>query len=457
MVNSYVQVPPNSTGPKLLTNEHVIGPNTVQVQAYTLVDKESPTQGVRVDYRGAASVRFSEGSPLADGFGGLKVSSTTTVGLYDFVVDDAADLFSDVVLSGGAISRNSQSNTVSLDVTSANGSFASRTSDKYHYYIPGTSNLVMMTTALSDNSHIGTERRWGLFDTNDGVFFNLDSSGVLNVVLRSTVTGTLVETKFNRVNWNGDKLDGLGLSGFNLDLTKVNVYWIDYQWLGAGRVRFGVMDDFGNRIVAHTILNANHNLLPYMRTGSLPVQVNIQNTALTSGPASIRLTCCSVQTEGDIDYTFWRYNYKLPQKTATTNTYLGALKSKTVIEGGNHNNVNAYPETLSVYVANGSVRLDVIWDFLSLSGTTFALDNSSTVLADSVGSITVSGNEYTPVSLFLDAGSHNIDLSKYFDITDLGLSARADITQEPQYVSIVATSKSGTPTVEAVISYRELR
>jgi hypothetical protein len=61
----------------------------------------------------------------------------------------------------------------------------------------------------------GVRRRFGIFDENNGAYFEDD--GVYSCVLRSKATGSVVETRVTRDNWNGDKLDGTGPSQITVD------------------------------------------------------------------------------------------------------------------------------------------------------------------------------------------------------------------------------------------------
>jgi len=69
--------------------------------------------------------------------------------------------------------------------------------------------------------------------------------------------------------WNIDKLDGTGTSGMNLDLTKMQMFYIDYTWYGAGAVRFGFKNNRGEVIYCHRVPNNNVNPEAYMRSGNL--------------------------------------------------------------------------------------------------------------------------------------------------------------------------------------------
>lgn len=453
--NSYVQVPPDSTGKKLYTQQHTVGLDTVQGQVLHVGDPDTPENLQEVDFRGAASVRFSEGSPLSDAFGNLKTSNRVLIGAYDYVNDSYDSLYSDAVAGTGSITHLPTYSTIELSVGSAGGDSASRTTNKYHFYAPGTSNLTMMTVALSDAGRTGCRRSWGLFDDNDGAFFNLNETQELGVVVRNSTSGISIENYVSRANWNGDKVDGTGRSGFNIDVTKVNIYWIDYQWLGAGRVRFGVMDSYGNRIVCHTMLNANNNLYPYMRSGSLPLRISIENTAATGGSSNIRLTCSSVQSEGGIDYIYWRYKHKINSLSVTTdNVVCLVMKAVNTISAG-HNRANAYPEGLNVHVSGGEVKLEVFWDYLDVTSPVWNMDNGSTILGSSSGNFVPTGTEYSPIGYFLDSGVHQLNLAEHFNKNDMGLCANAN-EQTPQYVLVLAHKLSGNPIIQGYLNYAEV-
>ena len=72
--------------------------------------------------------------------------------------------------------------------------------------------------------------------------------------------------------WNLDKCDGTGPSGFNLDLSKMQMFYIDYSWYGAGFVRWGFRGATGDVIYCHKLPNNNLNTEAYMRSGNLPTR-----------------------------------------------------------------------------------------------------------------------------------------------------------------------------------------
>lgn len=124
--------------------------------------------------------------------------------------------------------------------------------------------------------------------SNTAMTVNPDFRGVTNV---SGVKATLVqETRIKQSDFNIDKLDGTGPSGFTIDTGKMHMLGIQYTWYGAGFVDFMVRGGDGNWIYAHRIKNNNVNTEAHMRSGNLPVRYSVENdganTYLTADPGS---------------------------------------------------------------------------------------------------------------------------------------------------------------------------
>jgi len=83
------------------------------------------------------------------------------------------------------------------------------------------------------------------------------------------VMSKTVDTRIPQSQFNIDKLDGTGPSGYNIDLSKMQMWYIDYSWYGAGFTRFGVRATDGNIIYAHKQPNNNLNFEAYLRSGNL--------------------------------------------------------------------------------------------------------------------------------------------------------------------------------------------
>lgn len=85
-----------------------------------------------------------------------------------------------------------------------------------------------------------------------------------------------VDVKFPQSSWNLDRMDGsagfANPSGYRLDLSKMQMFYIDYSWYGAGSIRWGFRGTDGKVTYCHKLINNNVNLEAYMRTGNLPAR-----------------------------------------------------------------------------------------------------------------------------------------------------------------------------------------
>ena len=78
-------------------------------------------------------------------------------------------------------------------------------------------------------------------------------------------------------DWNLDKCDGSGKEGFILDITKIQMAYMDYSWYGAGKIRFGFKDRKGHVRYVHEFIHNNRLDEAYMRSGNLPAKYEIEN------------------------------------------------------------------------------------------------------------------------------------------------------------------------------------
>jgi hypothetical protein len=85
--------------------------------------------------------------------------------------------------------------------------------------------------------------------------------------------------KIPQSQFNIDRLDGTGASGFNLDITKIQMWMLDYSWYGAGAIRFGVKNARGEFIYAHRIAHANNLTEAFMRSGNMPGRYEVNTIA----------------------------------------------------------------------------------------------------------------------------------------------------------------------------------
>jgi hypothetical protein len=184
---------------------------------------------------------------------------------------------------------------VNLNVTATSGSEVIRETYKVFSYQPGKSLLVFNTFVMAP-AQTNLRQRVGYFGVNNGIYIQLKDSTV-SFVERSLVTGLVTETIVNQNSWNVDKLDGTGLSGVVLDITKAQIMFTDIEWLGEGTVRVGFVID-GIFILCHRFNHANLITSTYITTASLPLRYEITNQGNTALPSTLKQVCSTVISEG---------------------------------------------------------------------------------------------------------------------------------------------------------------
>ncbi len=238
----------------------------------------------------------TQDSKALDAFGRFRVSQPFNTFDMQFNYDLQPLFFEEAATGGGDVTHipNSSAARLTTGGTTDTHGVVFQTKE-YFRYQPGKSQFVAFTTILGAKTS-NVRKRIGLFDAENGFFWEQDGTN-LKIVRRTKTSGSVVDNAVNQSSWNLDVLDGTGLSGITLDETKDNLYVIDFQWLGAGRIRFGF--DFGGQITYfHQIKFANTEAVPFSVTGDLPFRVEIFNTSTASGTTTLDFTCVSVASEG---------------------------------------------------------------------------------------------------------------------------------------------------------------
>jgi hypothetical protein len=253
-------------------------------------------------------------STSQDAFGRLRTSSPLTLFDSSHRFDDN-DLWSTATATSGAAVFNVDQGLVDLNVTAASGSSVIRETIKVFSYQPGKSLLVLNTFVMS-SAKTGLTQRVGYYGQGNGFYLEQVNNQV-QFVQRSSVTGSIVNTPVLQENWNGDKLDGTGPSGITLDLTKAQILWADFEWLGVGSVRMGFIIN-GQFILCHTFNHANIISSTYITTASLPLRYEIFNTAGTTGASTLKQICSTVISEGGYELRGVQQAVAIPITTPRT-------------------------------------------------------------------------------------------------------------------------------------------
>ena len=372
---------------------------------------DNPEFGLDVDKFGSANMRFAEGQPQLDAWGKLRVAGATMMGNYVFGGEaKVTDNFAPVEIDGGSITYDTarKSVKVGFDLASVTAlTFAGNTSNTYHPYIPGSSHLwqgtFLLNSPASGDGTNGAYRRWGLFDADNGFFFQLGKDGYTKgeasttdegfaVVVRTKTSGTKVDTVIKSDDFNGDKLDGSGRSQQKIDLEKNNQYWIDIQWHGAGRVRFGTYLN-GERIIMHTYYAGNIETAAMSQTASLPSCTAIKTAGTPLTELYIETWAQSVWTESnkDLNELGKPVTYASTHQSVTANVdsdwnYLFSMAPKEVLSDGRVDHALFMPTSITAYALDLSATngVDAVIDLKAEVNTVLNHSNWTDIPATAV-------------------------------------------------------------------------
>jgi hypothetical protein len=263
----------------------------------------------------------------------LKVSEVTTTYFTSFQFGPTGE-WDPLTSSGGTVTYNATLGGMDVGVSSTLNSQSIFQSRRVMSYVPGRSSGLSGAYRLS-NLTSGIRYRWGIFDENNGAFFEVNGNDI-NCVVRSNTTGSVVDSSVPRSSWNEDKLDGSGRSGIILDLTKQQLPYIEYEWYGAGEVKYYFLIDGRKRLV-HVASHANRISTVYCRTPFLPLRAEVKNLTGASGGGTLYYGSVSHVSEGNADRRGQVANVASPitgYTLTTAGTYYpifsGRLKSTTL-------------------------------------------------------------------------------------------------------------------------------
>ena len=236
-------------------------PVDLYVNANHIVGYHNPEYGVNVDRFGSMNIRFGEGPAVIDSFGHLKVNQGRKLAEFNFSKDPHTGEFASSLEGEGSKQYDQEIGAFRLSIDKE-GDRVTHTSNLFHPFVNDNSNLFVLAARCGDVGFPddGTVRFWGCFDATDGYFFALVEN-TIQIRHRYTIdSNPTTDVIVNQSDWNVDTLDGSGggrnPSGMNLDVSKINNYWIDFQFSGGGKTRLGVFYN-GERIVCHQMISGN--------------------------------------------------------------------------------------------------------------------------------------------------------------------------------------------------------
>jgi hypothetical protein len=245
------------------------------------------------------AIRYDDSANL-DAFGRLRISDAFTLGDYKHLYGLDPN-FRDTTTPGGNVTFQSLQSCARLSTNNSPTASVIHQTKMYHQYQPGKSQVMKSTFNFYAND-VNVVKRTGYFDSNNGIYLEQSANGALSFTIRTDTSGTPTDARrVYQSEWNKDTCNTSisgpsGTGSFDLDITKTQIFFTDFQWLGVGRVRCGFVHD-GKVVVAHEFLNSNNLATVYMSNPNLPVRCEIFNTGATTGGFMDQI-CSTVLSEG---------------------------------------------------------------------------------------------------------------------------------------------------------------
>ena len=305
-------------------------------------------------YQSGKGIQFSTGSMMKPVFTVDSVTAVSNVVTVTTHYEHFLGVGAQVVVSGATDPAYNGTWTVTSVPTPLSFTYTSTS-------VPATTPAPGWPINIAPTSWYGAQIRLGMFDDQNGFFFEFDGqnfnavrrdstnqiSGNISTTFGSqTVTGTntafssqltpgdkivirgitysvesivsdtqlyifpeyrgpsiasggiiskVTELRVPSSSFNIDKLDGTGPSGVTLNLSRMQMFYIDYAWYGAGAIRFGIKDERGQVIYVHRMTHANVTTAAYMRSGNLPARYEASSdTPRTTITATVNSTDTSM-------------------------------------------------------------------------------------------------------------------------------------------------------------------
>jgi hypothetical protein len=385
-------------------------------------------------YQSGKGIQFSTGSMLKPVFSVDLISSSSTTVTVRTRYEHFLGIGAQVTVSGAT--QTAYNGTFTVTAITGPKEFTYTASS-----VPSATPATGFPITVAPVSWFGGQTRVGMFDEQNGFFFEFDGqtlwavrrsstdqiSGIVSTTQGSpTITGTdtrfseqlnpgdkiairgltytvqsitsntelyvfpeyrgqtitaggivskIVDFKVPQSDWNIDKMDGTGPSGVTVDLSKMQMFYLDYAWYGAGAIRFGFKDERGEVVYCHRMTHANVKTEAYMRSGNLPARyeaaadapvtklsATLSNVATTMSvastvgfPSSGTLSLAKAgNTAQEIEYVSYT------GKTATTFTGLTRALTNVIINpvSGATGGGNGTAQTFT-YSATAPVKVDL--------------------------------------------------------------------------------------------------
>ncbi len=282
-----------------------------------------------------------------------------------------------------------------------------------------------------------------------------DSTGAVGTFAQTIAGAAPTDTWTAQASWNGDDIfDGTGITGDTLDPTKLNVYQIVYQYLGAGAIFFFIEDENdGEFHLVHTIRYANVNTTTSLSNPHLPLSLTASTASgwSTGSGVTVKSGSMSASTDGTIELTGPRRALSANSGSISAGTATPILVIKNVPTFNSKQNTNKI-KVLSVSASaivtsgNASATVNLIKNATIVAASYTAVDASNSIIDSDTAATSYTGGTVLATAEVLAGTTTQFDSQ---DINDLVLEASDTLT-------IATTSSANNTTVYIAARFVEL-
>jgi len=253
-----------------------------------------------------------------------------------------------------------------------------------------------------------------------------------------------------QANWLNDKLNGTGPSGMTLDPSKLNVYQIDFRWLGAGEIRYAIEDsNTGDMIFFHHDHYANRQTDVHIDNPSFKLGYIAANI---SGSSSTDVHVYGASMLGAIQGIVAHTNYTTAASSGTktglaSNSYNHLLTIRNDSVLNNKINLREFRAQKLSVAADSNDPIELIVTFNVNLNVPYEYTPANPDSSSSIS--TVTGTFTAPkilASYIIRGGSSGI-----FDLSDLNI-----VVPSGNWISIAAKSAQSIQSIIASVIWEEV-
>lgn len=384
-------------------------------------------------------ITFKDNANL-DAFGRLRVSNITTLLDLTHKYDKSPKIMDEEVSAGSTSTYISSGSCVEMVVGGVNG-YVVRQSKTKATYQPGKSQIFEASFS-NFNLQSGVTKRVGYFTSTTASTFNtnfdgffLESDGTTSVISFQIWRGGTNIYSANTSSWNTDEINPS-----SIDWSLTNLMFVDFQWLGVGRVRFGMVLN-GITYIFSEYTAANNLGTVYMESPNKPIRYEARTTGSTG---TFREICSQVSSEGAINRITNRF---VVSSTGTTSMVTAGTKYAYIGIKPNigYEDISILAKQISIINTSNDNYLLTLEINPTISGAYSFTTNNDTSILQSLGdgSQTVTTSGVILIGFIGEAGAQALSS---ITIEDNGINPGLNIdgTQDELWVCITPLTSNAT-------------